>query len=150
MLVKIKPLSVNEAWQGRRFKTKDYKTYEAFLLYTLKQLKIPSGPLSMSIEFGFSNKGADIDNCVKPFLDVLQKRYNFNDNKIYSLNITKKIVKKGEEYIKYNLTPYIYVPKTPEQIETEREKEVSRLKNLREMLIHEGFSIQAIEKLLEQ
>lgn len=103
MLIKIKPLSVNQTWQGRRFKTKEYKAYEALLLGLLKDFKVPDSPLTVSIEFGFSNKGADIDNCVKPFLDVLQKRYNFNDNKIYSLNLTKRIVKKGEEYIKYTI-----------------------------------------------
>lgn len=107
MLVKIKPLSVNQVWQGRRFKTKDYKEYEANLMALLKDFTVPKGELSIFIELGFSNKGADADNCVKPFLDVLQKRYNFNDNKIYHLNLTKKIVKKGDEYIRFNIYPIL-------------------------------------------
>ena len=28
MILNIKPMSVNEAWQGKRFKTNEYKQYE--------------------------------------------------------------------------------------------------------------------------
>mgnify|MGYP001108467912 CR=1 FL=1 len=41
MKVNIKPLSVNKVWQGRRYKTKDYKVYEEALFYLLKKYKIP-------------------------------------------------------------------------------------------------------------
>ena len=106
MKIKIKPLSVNRAWCGRRFKTPEYKSYEEEVLYLLKPMKIPEGELTLNIEVGYSNKQADIDNCVKPFADILQKKYDFNDNKIYKLIIEKKIVKKGEEYISFDLTKY--------------------------------------------
>ena len=33
--IEIKPLSVNECWQGKRFKTKAYTAYEKELLYRL-------------------------------------------------------------------------------------------------------------------
>lgn len=102
ILVKVKPLSVNRCWQGRRFKTKVYKDYEKELLSELPQLYLkPSGKLELRIEVGVSSKLADLDNISKPFIDILQKRYNFNDNRIYSLKLLKKDVEKGKEYIQF-------------------------------------------------
>lgn len=54
--VYIKPLSVNEAWQGRRFKTKEYKAYEQEVLLKLKPLEVPEGKLKLVLTFGFSSK----------------------------------------------------------------------------------------------
>jgi Holliday junction resolvase RusA-like endonuclease len=99
MRLNIKPLSVNECWQGRRFKTKKYLAYEKELLLMLKPLKLPQGNLFLNIKFGFSNKNSDIDNCVKPLLDILQKKYSFNDRNIYRLCLEKTIVKRGYEFI---------------------------------------------------
>lgn len=105
-IAQIQPLSVNEAWQGRRFKSKKYKSYETELFYLLPAMSIPVGPLSIEIEFGFSNPAKDIDNPVKPFLDILQKRYSFDDKQIYELYIVKKIVCKGKEYIAFKINKY--------------------------------------------
>ena len=103
--IKIKPLSVNKAWQGRRFKTQEYKAYEEELLYILPKIEIPkSKKLQVCIEYGFSNKCSDIDNPCKPFLDVLQKKYGFNDSRIYRLIQNKKISEKGGEYISYRIS----------------------------------------------
>ncbi len=101
--VDIKPLSVNEAWQGKRFKTPKYKQYEHDLLFLLPKLKIKGGKLALSIIFGFSSKGSDIDNPAKLFMDILQKKYNFNDSAIYELHIKKEIVKKGMESIQFKI-----------------------------------------------
>lgn len=57
---------------------------------------------TLHIEFGFSNKASDLDNPVKPILDILQKKYGFNDRDIYELHIKKTIVPKGNEYITIN------------------------------------------------
>ncbi len=84
--VNIKPLSVNCAWQGKRFKTPAYKTYEkAVLLMLPKRIELPEPPFALKLEFGFSSKLADIDNGVKPFVDILQKKYGINDKDIYHL-----------------------------------------------------------------
>ncbi len=101
--ISIKPLSVNRAWKGRRFKTNFYKSYEKQVLILLPSLEVPSVKLKLSIEVGFSNKGSDLDNIAKPFIDILQKKYGFNDSKIYQLTLLKKIVSKGNEYIKFNI-----------------------------------------------
>jgi len=101
--IQIKPLSINVAWQGKRFKTPAYKTYEGYVLLLLPKTKIPSGKLSVFFEFGFSNKLSDIDNPVKPFMDILQKKYGFNDSRVYELKLKKTIVKKGNEFIKFSI-----------------------------------------------
>ena len=81
----IKPFSVNGAWKGRRRRTDRYNSYEELLLFTLPNFKIPKGRLSIEFEFGFKNKSSDVDNPIKPFLDILQKKYGFNDNMVYRI-----------------------------------------------------------------
>ena len=103
MRVDIKPLSINEAFQGRRFKTKAYKKYERDMLKILPKLKVPEGELSLKIEFGLSTKAADIDNPIKCFVDCLQKAYGFDDKMIYKLHVEKVIVKRGKEYIDFTI-----------------------------------------------
>ena len=100
-MIKIqeKPLSVNEAWQGRRFKTPKYKQWEELLLYTLPKLKsIKEQQIFIYLEYGVSSKNADIDNPNKPTIDVLQKKYNFNDRYIVQLHNKKVLTPKGKEY----------------------------------------------------
>ena len=101
--INIKPLSVNECWQGRRFKTKEYKQYEKDLLLMLPNIKLKIQRVSIDIVFGFSNSICDIDNPLKPFLDILQKKYNINDRDIYMLTVSKEVIKKGSEFIKYEI-----------------------------------------------
>jgi len=100
----IKPLSVNKAFQGRRFKTNDYKKFERVMLMMLPTInKDLTGDLKVCINYGFSSKLSDIDNPCKLVLDCLVKKYNFDDRQIYELNQKKEIVKKGEEYINFNI-----------------------------------------------
>jgi len=106
--VGIKPLSVNDAWQGRRFKTDAYKNYEGVMLAYLPKINLPEPPFKLTLEFGFSSNASDFDNPVKPFVDILQKKYKFNDKDIHQAVISKKIVPKGSEYTSFlieHLTP---------------------------------------------
>lgn len=104
MRINIKPLSVNEVFQGRRFRTKKYDLYEIQVRKLLPKLIIPNGELSIVYYVGYSNKASDIDNCIKPFQDILSKHYGFNDNKIYHIEIFKIIVKKGFEFIEFEIS----------------------------------------------
>jgi Holliday junction resolvase RusA-like endonuclease len=79
-------------------KTADYTKYERLVLSVLPNIEF-SNVSKLCIEFGFSNKASDIDNPLKPILDILQKKYKFNDKDIYELNVKKTIVPKGEEFI---------------------------------------------------
>jgi Holliday junction resolvase RusA-like endonuclease len=105
--VDIKPLSVNECFQGRRFKTKKYKAYEKEALLKLKPMQVGKGRLSLSLLVGLSSKNADLDNILKPWIDIMQKRYGFNDRHIYKLIVEKVDVKKGEEFIEFELKPIL-------------------------------------------
>lgn len=104
--INIKPLSVNEVWQGKRFKTPAYKAYEKHLLLLLpNSLVIPKDvDLKIELQFGLSNIVADFDNPVKPFIDVLQKKYGFNDRYIQEATIKKFKTFKGMEWIRFNIT----------------------------------------------
>jgi Holliday junction resolvase RusA-like endonuclease len=100
----VKPLSVNQCWQGRRFKTKAYKQYEKAMMLILPNVEYKfKDKIGITIEFGFSNSTSDIDNPLKPVLDILQKKYGFNDRSIYELTVTKSLTKKKEEFIKINI-----------------------------------------------
>jgi Holliday junction resolvase RusA-like endonuclease len=101
--IDIKPLSVNDAWQGKRYKTTKYDKYIYAMLMILPKIEIPAAPFELDIEFGFSSKLSDIDNCLKPFLDCLVKKYGFDDREIYLLNVKKTIVKKGKEFINFKI-----------------------------------------------
>lgn len=103
MKIDIKPLSVNQAWQGRRYKTPAYKRYERDLLLRLKPMQIPDGDLFLDITYGFSNKQSDVDNPTKLFVDILQKKYGFNDSRVTRLNLSKQKVKKGAEFIQFEI-----------------------------------------------
>tara|TARA_R110000787_G_scaffold254828_1_gene360150 strand:- start:188 stop:517 length:330 start_codon:yes stop_codon:yes gene_type:complete len=105
--LQIKPLSVNEAWKGRRYKTDKYKRYINDMTLLLPKVEFPKGKISIKITLGFSNVGSDIDNPLKPFLDILQKKYNFNDKEIYKLSVDKTIVKKGKEFISFEVEEII-------------------------------------------
>jgi len=104
--IKIKPLSVNEAWAGRRFKSEKYKKFQFELINKIQKLQLPKGDILAFYEFGFSNKASDWDNPIKPIQDILQRKLKFNDSRIYLGLGHKVIVKKGEEYIKYSFTEY--------------------------------------------
>jgi Holliday junction resolvase RusA-like endonuclease len=99
----IKPLSVNAAWQGKRFKTPAYSSYEKSVLDLLPEMQIPEPPYRLSFVFGFSNKASDLDNPVKMIQDLLSKKYGFNDKLITELHIKKELVSKGAEFIQFEI-----------------------------------------------
>jgi len=104
MKIEIKPLSVNQCWQGKRFKTPNYKKFEKEVLLLLpNNYKVPLGDLKITLKWGFSSKLSDWDNPIKPFQDILQKKYDFNDSRIFKATVEKEIVKKGDEYIEFNI-----------------------------------------------
>lgn len=112
--VDIKPISVNQAWQGRKFKSPIYKQYEKDCLERLGDFNgdFTGVALELSLVVGLSNMASDVDNVVKPFVDILQKKYGFNDKFIFRLIVEKKIVAKGTEFIEFyikKLVPRHYI-----------------------------------------
>lgn len=101
--INIKTLSVNEAWKGRRIKTAKYVKYERDMLILLPNLPHIEPPYRLNIVVGFSNKASDLDNILKPFIDILQKKYKINDKYIEILHVEKQIVTKKNEFISFEL-----------------------------------------------
>lgn len=102
--IDVKPLSVNDCWRGRRFKTPAYDNYEKLLFFKLPKITpFPDPPYRITFEFGFSSRASDWDNPCKPLQDVLQKKYGFDDKHIHEALVKKVLVKKGEEYFKFKI-----------------------------------------------
>lgn len=101
--IPIKPLTVNKAWQGRRFKTKDYKQYERDIKRVLKRGRLYTGRLSVGIRFFIRRYTvSDVDNFLKPLLDILTKLdYWVDDRQIKKITIEK--FKSKEEYIEVEI-----------------------------------------------
>lgn len=101
--VNVKPMSVNDAWKGRRFKSDNYKEYEAIVLRMLPEIELPRPPYIIHFKFGFSSTASDWDNCIKPTQDVIAKKYKFNDKHIRKGIVETEIVKKGNEYFEFKI-----------------------------------------------
>ena len=103
--INIVPLSVNKAWKGKRYKTKEYDVYIDNMLFLLPHIDfIPENNIKLFIEFGFSSKLSDIDNPIKCLLDCLVKKYGVDDRYITELNVRKKLVAKNMEYIIFEIS----------------------------------------------
>jgi Holliday junction resolvase RusA-like endonuclease len=100
----LKPLSLNQAYRGRRFKTKELEDYKRAIWAILPRRSKLKGKLAVRYIFGVSSKGADADNLIKILQDALAEAYNFNDNQIYKWEVEKVITKKGKEYIEFEIS----------------------------------------------
>lgn len=107
ILIDYKPLSINEAYTGQRFKTNEYRSYKKAVTLMLKRYPLPPPPFKITLICGQSNMGADFDNPLKPFLDVLSKKFGINDKIFYSGYIEKVEVLKGQEFIAYKIEAHI-------------------------------------------
>lgn len=104
--VSVKPLSVNEAYTGRRFATDSLKAFRKELGFALKPIQLPPPPYAIHFVFGQSNPGADWDGGIKAAQDVIAKRYGFNDKLIRKGTVEIDLVEKGKEYISFNITHF--------------------------------------------
>ena len=106
MRVNIKPLSCNDAWKGKRFKSTAYKKYELDLLFLLPKFQLPEPPYEIYLKFYFSSAASDLDNPVKQILDIFQKKYGINDKHVYKLVVEKGKAEKGQEWFEFLILPY--------------------------------------------
>lgn len=94
----IKPLSVNQAWQGKRFKTPEYRTFEKEVLYKLPYLKMDEGEYKVTYIFYLIHaKTTDCDNLVKPLQDCIVKKGIIKDDRFIS-EYTVKRIKSDRDY----------------------------------------------------
>lgn len=107
--LKVKPLSANQSHRatGKVYRTPAYRAYEksvrALLLTHPRPAFAKDAKLKFTANFGVSSQ-FDLDNCVKPFIDILEKAYEFNDKNVLEIHVKKHSTKRGEEYIEFALT----------------------------------------------
>jgi len=103
----IKPMSVNSAWNGRRFKSDKYKAYEKAIPLLLPDMhQLPQGKLIFLVKFYFSSRASDWDNPVKQLQDIVCKHYGVDDKHIYLGIVEKNIVKRGDDRIEFEFLNY--------------------------------------------
>ena len=105
--LKLKPLSLNSAYRGRRFTTPELACYKEAICLMSPKMAIPKGKLQVKYVFGVSSKNADGDNLIKCAQDALAEKYDFNDKLIYKWEVEKVDVKKGKEFISFEISPLI-------------------------------------------
>lgn len=101
--IDFKPISLNEAYSGRRYKTEYCKAFVKAVTLMVKPQVLPPPPYKISFIFGVSNMGADWDNPIKLSQDCIAKKLRFNDKLIYKGEAEKVLVLPGKEFIMYKL-----------------------------------------------
>lgn len=89
-------------YRNKTIKQKAYIDYQNELRDEIQGVAWPFGDdqVQFYVVAGFSNRAADIDNVIKPLLDTYQGIFpEFNDNKVYHVELHKTIVSKGREFL---------------------------------------------------
>jgi Holliday junction resolvase RusA-like endonuclease len=106
--VNIKPMTVNQAWCGRKFKTPKYKQWREEFSWIIKDCKLHNEEVkwcTLDLKFYIKHYATtDIDNLLKPLLDALQESGILLDDK-YVKRITAEKFKSKKEYIEILITP---------------------------------------------
>lgn len=100
---RVKPLSANNmTYRNKTQKQRVYLDYQNELRDEIRGVEWPFGndQVEFYIVAGLSNRGADLDNILKPLFDTYQGIFEeFNDNKVYYVELYKTIVPKGREFL---------------------------------------------------
>lgn len=95
----LKPLSINDAWQGRRFKSKDYNQFREDFGKVAVGSRMIEGFVRVDLVFTLTKENyshSDVDNLIKPVLDAIVDRgYIEDDRKILELTARKQL---GKDY----------------------------------------------------
>ena len=106
--IPVKPVSTNTMYQssGRKWKSAKYLKFERLCELHLSKYDLPDipnhGDLEIHVLYGVSAR-FDIDNCLKAFIDILQKELGFNDARIMRIVAEKTPVRRGQEFIEFEL-----------------------------------------------
>jgi len=89
-VIPIKPITVNQAWCGRKFKTPKYKQWREDVGWLIRKRK-PIKWCKIELDFYIKHfTTTDVDNLIKPILDALQENGVIeNDKYIVSIKATK-------------------------------------------------------------
>ena len=111
MIINIKPLTVNQAWQGKKFKSPAYKQFSNDIAWLLpRNGKAPSGPIEVYYKFFLKHHATtDFDNLIKPLQDQLVQNFIIEDDRFIYKAIIEKIPS-DKDYIEVTfkeLTPSV-------------------------------------------
>ena len=104
----VKPVSTNSMYAGsgiRKWRSSLYMSFEKEVKDYLKNIPIrlpEGGGIEFKGTFGVSYR-FDLDNTLKPFIDILERFYKFEDNRICKIDARKIITKRGSEFIEFDL-----------------------------------------------
>lgn len=105
--IDIKPLSVNKAYRGRKFRTPEHSKFKKAMDRLLpKKIDLPEPPFTIHLEFGLSSSNADGDGPLKLTQDSIADKYGFNDKLIRKWVVEAFRCKKGEEFIRFRIEHY--------------------------------------------
>ena len=107
MRVNLKPVSVNAAWQGRRYKTPLYNDFEEAMLWELKSLRPPKVEGDYEIHFTFHLRNAvrsDLSNFIKTTEDIIVKSGMVTDDRLCWHMVVDK-VKSDTNFIDFEIKP---------------------------------------------
>lgn len=84
LILHCKPLSVNDAFRGKHFPTKEKVAYELALRYALPKARVVPGPFyRVAYDFHLVRfTTIDWDNCCKVLQDCLVKRGILDDDRL--------------------------------------------------------------------
>lgn len=104
--IKIRPISINKCFKGRRFKTKDYKDWrDLFAILIGKKKETVVGMVDIDLKFYIKNyKMADVDNMCKPCLDALVDSKVIEDDRFVKRITLEKFPVKREIDEKIQIT----------------------------------------------
>ena len=101
-------LTINQAFQGRRFKTKAYQVFEKEMSILLPRQKTIWGWVNVEYEYGLTPRTfgiTDVGNLEKCLSDILVKRgFIEDDRKI--LTLIQKKLQSPRFYIRIKIYPY--------------------------------------------
>jgi len=112
MRINIKPFSANNMWQGKKYKTANYKAWrEEFgqcLLEARKNYvkKTHDGPVDIKMKVHLKNANlSDVDNFIKPIFDALVEHGILKDDRLVQMVQVSKN-KSEEEYISIQINQH--------------------------------------------
>lgn len=103
--IPLRPMSVNYAWRGRKFKTPKYAEFEQDCFRFIKGVKT-NGEVEVHFKFYLKKyKINDLDNFLKPLLDILVKCEMIDDDR-FVMRIVAEKIKSTEDRIDIIIKPF--------------------------------------------
>lgn len=106
MIIELKPVSINKAFQGKRYKTVECKDFEKDFMILAPKQKMIKGIVEIEYKFYLKRHAlTDYDNCIKVVQDLIVKcEYIEDDRKIYKATIYK--IPSDNDYMEIKIKKY--------------------------------------------